>query len=559
MTGKVSMSFEYKKKHLTSCSTTNRLFVVKLRQTNLLQAERMCKDEIANEQPQEQKEQRKSVRQKTYFVSQKNMEETILGSAIDMLMLRISPNAKYYSSLALPCNCQMRNDLIGLLTAEPNEGIQLAASSREEYRLTYSSKCSDLSLPRPPHHNGDWERDENNKGHKVTSPFTLKCRLFINFILIATSLKCVTGKDLILREKSSADEEMLAFLIGFVLFLSILIIGSIITKCLWSRPFKYNRSHGKLFQRNLSSNYDCDDVTNGFSITYGSIENPRVNSKCNSDSTPKFTNTLASASFKSPCKVTTSFVHSSLNDSSIKGRINNSRHHFVSNITSFCVNLIPWDLVEDDSDDEDADDDTAIDAEVEDEEYDENQHDSHHQSNCGHQHNYNRLNGQTIKHEVSSQLPLVSPHQVITHSSHIHQNILNCSCASCKDIKLHKESLTRPGGKMFNNNSNKNNTTVKYNNNNIHNNHISCDGEGTLRSKCYQLTDQLSGNLNNKPIESIQSNELLSWSSEPGVKVTSWTNETRQQRIKQQHQQQQQLKLTLKIPKPCQFQKVSYL
>lgn len=51
------------------------------------------------------------------------------------------------------------------------------------------------------------------------------------------------AKDLVIRERSSGDQEVLAFLIGFILFLSILVIASLVSRCVWRDHRISSRRH----------------------------------------------------------------------------------------------------------------------------------------------------------------------------------------------------------------------------------------------------------------------------------------------------------------------------
>ena len=74
--------------------------------------------------------------------------------------------------------------------------------------------------------------------------------LFMTRLLLITCccsfVVSTEAKDLIIRERISGDQELLAFLIGFILFLSILVIASFVSRCVWSRDQRNNRSAQRL-------------------------------------------------------------------------------------------------------------------------------------------------------------------------------------------------------------------------------------------------------------------------------------------------------------------------
>ena len=57
------------------------------------------------------------------------------------------------------------------------------------------------------------------------------------------------GKDLVIRERTSGDQEVLAFLIGFILFLSILVIASLVSRCVWRDHRLSSRRRLQLIER----------------------------------------------------------------------------------------------------------------------------------------------------------------------------------------------------------------------------------------------------------------------------------------------------------------------
>ena len=84
----------------------------------------------------------------------------------------------------------------------------------------------------------------------VTSKFPGRSSLMRMLFLITCCSTCLVSscqaKDLIIRERTSGDQELLAFLIGFILFLSILALASAVSRCVWARDQRNHRSAQRL-------------------------------------------------------------------------------------------------------------------------------------------------------------------------------------------------------------------------------------------------------------------------------------------------------------------------
>ena len=89
-------------------------------------------------------------------------------------------------------------------------------------------------------------------------------------------LRSCCAKDLVIRERTSGDQEVLAFLIGFILFLSILVIASLVSRCVW-------RDHHIASRRHLHPNDSLDTTAAGHSTSRGFLSSLMFDGGADSD------------------------------------------------------------------------------------------------------------------------------------------------------------------------------------------------------------------------------------------------------------------------------------
>lgn len=96
------------------------------------------------------------------------------------------------------------------------------------------------------------KRDQQQRGNRfpscsrieLSSPSSWRVQSsLMTGVLFCLLFHSCQGKDLVIRERTSGDQEVLAFLIGFILFLSILVIASLVSRCVWRDHRISSRRH----------------------------------------------------------------------------------------------------------------------------------------------------------------------------------------------------------------------------------------------------------------------------------------------------------------------------
>jgi hypothetical protein len=143
-------------------------------------------------------------------------------------------------------------------------GLWMMSNSQSSLLLTQSFKEQELEQKDIPHP----QRKRDQSHHSISASLNMETGALTAAASIVLMLLLIPGsdaRDLVIRERTSGDQEVLAFLIGFILFLSILVIASLVSRCVWrdhrisSRRLRLN-PHGSLGQDSGSGNPNSDSL-----------------------------------------------------------------------------------------------------------------------------------------------------------------------------------------------------------------------------------------------------------------------------------------------------------